>query len=121
MKNRMLQIIVTVLLVAAPATAQDFRSTSTMQGSGSQYSPQVSPVGSVQPSPVQSSTGSLPMPISSRRQVENEGISGDFDKPGYDTSDESPVGDAWVMLAFAAAACGIVFLRRRKVQKAENK
>ena len=120
MKNLTFKLFVAVLLLAAPATAQDFRSTSTMRTSGSAYSPQVSPVGSMQPVPVTPVTGTLPMSSRQRATQEDE-ISGDFDKPGYETDSESPIGEPWIMLGFAAAACGIVFLRRRKVQKAENK
>ena len=114
MKKLVLKIILAGLLWAAPAMAQDFQSTSTLRGSGSQYAPQVTPVGAVSPimDPTVGATGSSD--INHRR---NSFING----PESGQSDESPVGDAWVMLAFAAAACGIVFLRRRKVQKAENK
>lgn len=117
----MFQILVAVLLMAAPATAQDFRSTSTLQGSGSQYTPQVAPVGSVQPMPVQSTAGSLPSPISGRRRVDDDEVSGDFDSPEEaNKSDQSPVGEPWALLGFAAAACGIVFLHRRKAQADNN-
>ena len=34
-----------------------------------------------------------------------------------DNSNESPVGEAWVMLLFAAAAALVVFVRQRKVQQ----
>ncbi len=120
MKNHFWNIFVAVLLLAAPAVAQDFRSTSAMTGSGSAYSPQVAPVGSVQPMPVQSSVGSGLSSPSSRRRVEDEGISGDFDKPeDPNVSNQYPLGDGWILLAFAAVSAGIVFLRQRKSAKAE--
>ncbi len=119
MKNHFWNIFVAVLLLAAHATAQDFRSTSTMTSSGSAYSSPVAPVGSVQPVPVQSTAGNLPSP-SSRRRVEDEGISGDFDKPeDPNVSDQYPIGDGWILLAFAVLCAGGVWLKQRKSAKAK--
>ena len=39
------------------------------------------------------------------------------DRPDTDSGSGSPVGEAWVMLLFAAAAALVVFVRQRKVQQ----
>ena len=120
MKNHFWNIFVAMLLLAAPAAAQDFRSTSTLTGSGSSYSSPVAPVGSVQPMPVQSSAGSAPVGISSQRRVVDDDISGDFDKPeDPNVSDQYPLGDGWILLAFAALCAGGVWFRQRKSATAE--
>lgn len=120
MKTKLFIWTIGILLVClSPVAAQqtEWRSTSTLQGSGSAYAPQVTPVGS-QYVPIVNSSGERPaMSPGARRNSDEWGENQEAGNKDIN----SPVGDAWVMLAFAAAACGIIFLRRRKVQKAENK
>ncbi len=112
MKKLVLHIILAGQLLAAPAMAQDFQSTSTMLGSGSQYAPQVSPVGAEAPIS-DPSVGSYGSTESEGRHRRNAFING----PESGKSSESPAGDGWGLLAFAAAGAGVVYLRRRKAGK----
>lgn len=116
MKKLFWNLFLIMLLAVIPLSAQDFQSTSTMRPSGSSYSSSVTPVGSETPAYVGSSVGSLPSSVSERRGAAME--EDDFDSPfDPNRSDESPVGEAWVLLAFAAAGAGVVYLRRRKAGK----
>ena len=101
---------VMLLLIPMAGKAQDMQSTSTMMPSGSQYSSPVAPVGAIDATPLSSTT--YDAPSADRSGLRRIGPT----EPGQgDTG--SPVGEAWVLLAFAAAGAGVVYLRRRKAGK----
>ena len=103
-------LMVTVaLLLSAPVTAQDWQSTSTLQTSGSAYSPQVTAVGATTVNSVAITTDSYSATPSGPRKVIDRNTE-------FDEGDEgSPIGDATLpLLLFAAAFAGVVYVRRRK-------
>ena len=110
MKARIIMIIMAAALVALPTMAQqqEWQSTSTMQGSGSAYSPQVTAVGAVTASEMATTTYSpAKAPSGPRRGFDVGGESG--------RSDEFPIGDAVLpMLLCAAVFCGVIALRRKR-------
>ncbi len=118
MKKLFWNICLLMLFAVAPLAAQDFHSTSVMRPSGSSYSSTISPVGSAIPSYVESSVGSTSSAPSERHRAAME--DDDFDSP-FDPgrSDQSPIGDAWPLLVFAALYAGGIFLTKRKAAKAE--
>ena len=104
-------IIMAVALIALPTMAQDWQSTSTLQGSGSSYSPQVTGVGATGVENLATTTESYSpakAPSGPRR------LPGDLSNPGSQSS-EFPLGDAVLpMLAFALMFCGYVAVRRKR-------
>ena len=60
--------------------------------------------------PSQGSNGSSR--ISGRKN--NVSTGGFGNEPDPEVSDKSPIGDAWSLLIFAAAAAGVIFLKQRK-------
>ena len=108
-KKKIIMIIMAVALYALPAVAQnmEFRSTSTMQGTGNY----VAPVTAVGASSAASATTYSPAqaPSGPRRDK----IDGADDKP----SDQSPIGDAVLPLALMALTfAGVVYFRKRKAR-----
>ena len=76
--------------------------------------------------PFESSVPSDNNPVYSNSQGDNNGHDAPANRRNSDglqgggdpgTQGGSPVGDAWVMLLFAAAAALVVFVRQRKVQQ----
>ena len=111
MKNIM-KILVLGALVAfsVPAAAQDFNSTSSMPGSGSAYSSQVTPVGAQTPEIMASTT------YGEQAAPHRGGARKSFDTPDDpNRSADAPIGSVWALLVFAAVG-GAVVLRRRKGQ-----
>ena len=110
MKARIVMIIMAVALIALPTMAQqqEWKSTSTMQTSGSNYAPQINAVGATTANEMAPTTASY-SPSGPRR-------AGDFGKPTDTESDsESPIGDAVLpMLLMAMLFAGVVYTRRRK-------
>ena len=108
--KRIVMIIMAAALVALPTMAQqqEWQSTSTMQGSGSAYSPQVTAVGAVTASEMATTTYSpAKAPSGPRRGFDHGGETGQ--------STESPIGDAVLpMLLCAAVFCGVIALRRKR-------
>lgn len=80
--------------------AQDWQ-TSTMQGSGSAYSSQVTPVGATDVDQQATTTYGPARQISNRR---NDLIGGGE----YGQSDKSPIGDEWPLVVFAFAAAALL-------------
>lgn len=128
MRNSLLSMVAGVLMtcllpLAANAqdwqneNAQNWHTTSTMQGSGSAYSPQVTAVGAVSASEMSSTaTPYSPNRLGVRRSKE------DNTDPGLTGDTSSPVGDAMVpLMVMAAAMAGVVYLRRRRAIKAAEK
>ena len=108
-KIMMIWVLGALVAFSVPAAAQDFNSTSAMQGSGSAYSSQVTPVGAQAPEAMASTTYAPPRGANARKSKEGT------DDPGHTEDEGSPIGSAWALLAFAAIGGGVV-LRRRKRQ-----
>ena len=110
MRKAILRMAMCALLVCAlpmALAAQDWQ-TSSMQGSGSAYSSQVTPVGATDVDQQATTTYGPARQISNRR---NEIVT-----PGeHGQSDQSPIGDEWPLLFFAVAAAGIVALRKKVI------
>lgn len=102
MKKRMIFVIVCIVMscpFSLSLRAQDWKSTSAMQGSGSMYTPKVMPVGDMEVPQQATTTSDICSPKrggSIRRADFGEGQDG-----GYQDTN-SPVGEAWCLLAFAA-------------------
>lgn len=113
--KKIIMIIMGVALMALPIMAQqqEWKSTSTMQGTGSSYSPQVNAVGATAVSEMATTTASYSpakAPGGPRRGFDNTpDIGQEIANPG------SPIGDAVLPLLFLSLAfCGVIYLRRRK-------
>ena len=116
MKARIVMIIMAVALIALPTMAQDWQSTSTMQGSGSAYSSQVTAVGATSVGGMATTTTAAPS--RPRRTTSSDPWSG-----GNETTEEkdegSPVGDALIpLMLFACAYLIIRAMRRKNIEKA---
>ena len=120
----MKKLMILVVMVAAfvlPTMAQSAQEwqTSTMKGSGSAYSSQVTAVGSSVAATEATTTDSYtPGPGAIRR-------TGNFDNvpEGGTQENMSPIGDAILpLLLFAATFAGVVYLRRKRQRtlKADN-
>jgi len=103
MKKLLIAIVVAVFVLPTTALrAQEWQSTSTMQGAGSTYSSQVTPVGAT--SVADMSTTTMNQPTGPRRIG-----------PTHGEGNPNPVGDAVLPLLLMAAACaGVIYLRKRK-------
>ena len=110
-KKNFIMIIMAVALIALPTMAQqqEWKSTSTMQGTGSSYAPQINAVGATTVGEMATTTETYsPAKVGPRRDKENPGDIG-YKDPG------SPIGDAVLPLLFLSLAfCGVIYLRRRK-------
>ena len=107
--KRIVMIIMAVALIALPTMAQEWESTSSMQGSGSAYSSQVTAVGATQAADMGTTTSanySPGRPGSIRRGFDTGGETGQ--------STESPIGEPWVLAIFAAVFAGVIAVRRRR-------
>lgn len=105
MKKLLIAIVVAVFVLPTTALkAQEWQSTSTMQGAGSTYSSQVTPVGAT--SVADMSTTTMNQPTGPRRIG-----------PTHGEGNPNPVGDAVLPLLLMAMACaGVIYLRKRKAQ-----
>lgn len=104
--KKIIMIIMAVALYALPAVAQnmEFRSTSTMQGSGNY----VAPVTAVGATSAASTYSPAQAPSGPRKDIITPG------NPG-NQSNESPIGDAVLLLmGMAVAFCGVIYYRRKK-------
>ena len=128
MENRMKMTAVGILMVcllplAALAQQQDWQSTSTMRGSGSAYSSQVTTVGATSVGSMATTTASAPS--RPRRTESGSGSSSDPWSGGNETTEAkdegSPLGDALIPLMLCACAYLIVrvFLKRKRALKGE--
>ena len=110
-------IIMAVALIALPTMAQDWQSTSTMQGSGSTYSSQVTGVGATGVDNMATTTTDSYSPANAgRRRIGNFGTPADTER-----DEESPVGDALIPLLLCACMylSVRVFLKRKRALKGE--
>ena len=107
--KKIIMIIMAVALYALPAMAQnsmDFRSTSTMQGSGTY----VAPVTAVGATSAASSYSPAQAPSGPRRGFI------DPNNPGNQSNDY-PIGDAVLPLALMALTfAGVIYFRKRKAR-----
>ena len=95
--RKFMMIIMAVALVALPTMAQDWQSTSAMQGSGSAYSAQVTAVGAVEATDMATTTTDTYSPAqapSGPRRIVTPGNSGT----------QQPIGDAVLPLLLLAGA-----------------
>lgn len=108
--KRIIMIIMAVVLFALPTMAQQEQwQTSTMQSSGSAYSSQVTPVGATSaPNEATTTTSYAP----GRPGTVKTG----FITPGEggSQSDQSPIGEPWVLAIFAAAFAAVIAVRRKR-------
>ena len=102
-------MIVAAALMALPATAQEWQSTSAMQGTGSSLTPQVTAVGATTAQEMATTTTGNPAKApTGPRRIE----------PLTPTGDPNPLGDAVLpLLLMAFAFCGYLYLRRKKTVK----
>ena len=109
-KKKVMMIIMAAALIALPTMAQDWQSTSAMQGSGSSYSPQVTAVGATSATSEATTSdthSSAIAPSGPRREIITPG------NPGNQSGD-SPVGDAVLPLLLMSLAFGMFVYFRRK-------
>jgi len=113
MKNimrKLVMIIMAVALIALPTMAQDWQSTSAMQGSGSNYAPQVTAVGATSATSEATTTESY-SPASGPHRARKDFV--DPSNPG-NQSTEFPMGDAVLPLLFMSLAfAGVIYFRKR--------
>lgn len=113
MMIRAVGVLIVCLLPLVAFAQQDWRSTSTMTGSGSAYMPEVTAVGSAEASEMATTTtaGSpAKAPGGPRRGFI------DPSNPGPQ-SDDNPIGDAVLPLALMALTfAGVVYFRKRKAR-----
>jgi hypothetical protein len=115
--RKLFMLIMVVALMALPAMAQEWQSTSVMQGSGSAYSAQVTAVGATDVTDMATTTTSTPNNGPRRaKKDENDGWVTGTDDGGTDLS---PIGDAVLpLLLLACAYLGMrVFLKRKRALK----
>lgn len=107
---RAVGVLIVCLLPLVAFAQQDWRSTSTMTGSGSAYMPEVTAVGSAEASEMATTTtaGSAAKAPGGPRRA-------GFDTGGDTPPGPSPIGDAVLPLMLMAVAFGgVVYLRRRQ-------
>ena len=115
--KKLFMIIMAVALIALPTMAQqqEWKSTSTMQGTGSSYAPQVTSVGATAVSEMATTTETYSpakAPGGPRKIGEASGRNPGDVSTG---STNSPIGDAVLpMLLCAAVFCGVIALRRKR-------
>ena len=107
--KRIMMIIMAVALIVLPTMAQQqqWQSTSTMQGTGSNLAPQVTAVGATTVGEMATTTSSpVKAPNGPRKSLDSPGDTGQ--------SDQSPIGDALIPLMLMALAFGGYIAIRRK-------
>jgi hypothetical protein len=104
--------VIGMLLVGMPVMAQqqEWRSTSSMQGTGSTLSPQVQAVGALSAPSMATTTSESYFPSHSPSGPNR------FPRPGETgQSEEYPIGDAMLPLMLCAVVfCGVIALRRKR-------
>ena len=111
-KKKVMMIIMAAALIALPTMAQDWQSTSAMQGSGSTYSPQVTSVGATDANSFATTTTESYSPAKAPSGPRKGFI--DPSNPGPQ-SNEDPIGDAVLpMMLMALAFGGVMYFRRKR-------
>jgi len=114
MKAKIVMIIMAVALIALPTMAQqqEWKSTSVMQTSGSNYAPQINAVGATTANEMATTTASYSpakAPGGPHKSIEYN--------QEWDGDEGSPIGDAVLpMLLMAMLFAGVVYTRRRKAE-----
>ena len=109
--KKIVMIIMAVALIALPAMAQDWESTSSMQGSGSAYSSPVTAVGAAQAADMGTTTTVNYAP--GRPGNIRKTLPGGTTEPGQST--DSPIGDAVLpLMLMAFAFVGYTAIRRKR-------
>ena len=110
--KKFMMILMAVALIALPTMAQqqEWQSTSAMQTSGSNYTPQVNAIGAEGAYQMATTTTTdTYSPAGPRRVI------GDNQDPGHTEDESSPIGDAMLPLMLCALAFGgVVAFRRRR-------
>jgi len=109
--KRIVMIIMAAALIALPTMAQDWQSTSAMQGSGSTYSPQVTSVGATDANSFATTTTESYSPAKAPSGPRKGFV--DPSNPGSQ-SNEDPIGDAVLPLMLMSIAFGMFVYFRRK-------
>ena len=124
-KRAKVALLLFILCASVHANAQEFRSTSAYQlsqqkqqavqtnqtASYNAYEPTIyEPFSSATPSSG-SDNGNGPAKVNGRK---NAGNFGHVDDPYKDP--ESPIGEPWIMLAFATIGAGVIFIKQRKAE-----
>ncbi len=111
--KKIMMILMAVALIALPTMAQqqEWQSTSTMQTSGSAYTPQVNAVGATTAPSVATTTESYSPAKSGPNRARK-----DFDHGGESgQAPESPIGDAMLPLMLCAMLfAGVIAIRRKR-------
>lgn len=111
-KKKVMMIIMAAALIALPTMAQDWQSTSAMQGTGSTYSPQVTAVGATDANSFATTTTESYSPAKTPSGPRKNFI--DPNNPG-NQSNEFPIGDTLLpLLLMSLAFCGYLYLRRKR-------
>ena len=111
MMIRAVGVLIVCLLPLVALAQQDWQSTSTLQGSGSSYSPQVTAVGATDVNDMATTTEtnqSQPKGPNRAKKFDTGGESGQ--------ASEYPIGDAVLpLMVMAFVFCGVIALRRKRV------
>ena len=124
LRTRIVLLLLFVVSVGAQVNAQTFQSTSSypmtqqgyqaievnQAGSYRAYESTIyEPFTAASPS---SNSNDAPANISGRRNADDDGFGGNSD--GGEQADSYPVGEPWIMLAFAAMAAVVITLRKKQ-------
>ena len=124
LRTRIVLLLLFVVSVGAQVNAQTFQSTSSypmaqqshqaievnQAGSYRAYESTIyEPFTAASPS---SNSNDAPANISGRRNADDDGFGGNSD--GGNQADSYPVGEPWIMLAFAAMAAVVITLRKKQ-------
>ena len=124
LRTRIVLLLLFVVSVGAQVNAQTFQSTSSypmaqqgyqaievnQAGSYRAYESTIyEPFTAASPS---SDSNDAPANISGRRNADDDGFGGNSD--GGNQADSYPVGEPWIMLAFAAMAAVVITLRKKQ-------
>ena len=110
-------IIMGVALIALPTMAQDWQSTSSMQGSGSAYSAQVTAVGAVAATDMAATTTTDESSSGPNRRRAKKDAWGGGTLPNDPNGPATPLGDAVLPLLLLACAYLIMRATRTRAKK----
>ncbi len=118
MRKVVIMMIMGVALMALPTMAQDWQSTSAMQGSGSAYSAQVTAVGAAEVTDMASTTtdgSSGPNRRKGKKEDPDPFGGGTITDTPNPNEPGTPIGDAMLpMLLMAMLFAGVVYTRRKR-------